>query len=1152
MFKILDGREHFYQWDLNQKIVVNDASIKEVHFCNKTDDCALVVEVKEGLAEVPNILLQDNYRIRVYAYTGEYTKVEGCFKITPRSKPADYVYTETEIKSLDALEKRMDALEGQTIPQEIVDKAINDYFVVNPIETGATEAEAAQIEENKKDIAALEKAAEGYALKSEIPSIEGLASTDYVDNAIEAIHIPTVDLTEYAKAADIPTKVSELTNDKGYLTAIPAEYITETELNDKGYLTSHQDISGKADKATTLGGYGITDAATKDEIKQIQQTVNDLKNNTSVGEDGFSIYGYNGNFGVMNIAVEPDWSDGDEYYYVSDVNIPTDRDLQVGDLLIDTVGNIVSVTSVYDVSEVMVFDFELFTTIGGGSGATIEQIEQIAKNTEDIGKLQTTIDGKKSAYETAQDGGYLGTEEEFAEKLAIDYIDWFGKGISIPKNSDLDTYTTNGKYFVANESTAKTLLNSPTTTNFCMYVFERTGAPSQLLIALNGKMFIRGKSSTSWRDWKGYVTTEEIETLTATIKQELLENIDGTVDYVVAEAEEVLNRVINAQKAKTFNMAVITDLHNNGGVSDAQILHACQGIGYIADRIKLDAFACLGDHTEASGISDWTECVKDIIDCNNHKHKVRNVDYLELMGNHDFKAKHSPMTSKLISSFTKNVVWGNELGGYFHRDYEEYKLRIIGVNTSEAAWIGVTEEQYKWFIDTIDLSEKEDASEWQILILSHVPLDFNTFTVFSYVLNAYVKGTTWTDGTYTCDYTGKNKATIIGNVHGHIHNLLVDRMYLGNPTVSTEQINVWRFTIPEVTELYNNHYEAPWKHETSYSKAANTAKDTSFNILSIDLDNKKIDAICYGAGVDRVINYTVFEEQDEPSTPNYTNLADTTLATDTTLTPTSEGWIENKRVNSSFALVDADGYHISNIVDIGDKETIRIKGFNLTGTYGRIYFIQSGNCYYYIDNANEYMINHTDGDYTEITRTTLKAFLSANGKATDFDSFRVGGALSGTKEDVIITLDEPIQDGATPTYTNLYNTSTMATSDYLNKRINSSGNYVDASGYYSTPFIELPTPTSGEIKVRVKGYISQNVYERLILYKSANNDDIYFGDGSTPTNSASMWAYTYDSTNDIYTFTAEVGTAVITHIRFTFYDTSKVNNVIVTVNEVIQ
>lgn len=46
----------------------------------------------------------------------------------------------------------------------------------------------------------------------------------------------------------IPTKTSQLTNDSNFLTEIPNEYVTETELNAKGYLTEHQDISGKQDK----------------------------------------------------------------------------------------------------------------------------------------------------------------------------------------------------------------------------------------------------------------------------------------------------------------------------------------------------------------------------------------------------------------------------------------------------------------------------------------------------------------------------------------------------------------------------------------------------------------------------------------------------------------------------------------------------------------------------------------------------------------------------------------------------------------------------------------------------------------------------------------------------------------------------------------
>ena len=43
----------------------------------------------------------------------------------------------------------------------------------------------------------------------------------------------------YALTSDIPTKVSELTNDKNYLTSVPSEYVTETELNAKKYLTSY-------------------------------------------------------------------------------------------------------------------------------------------------------------------------------------------------------------------------------------------------------------------------------------------------------------------------------------------------------------------------------------------------------------------------------------------------------------------------------------------------------------------------------------------------------------------------------------------------------------------------------------------------------------------------------------------------------------------------------------------------------------------------------------------------------------------------------------------------------------------------------------------------------------------------------------------------
>ena len=56
------------------------------------------------------------------------------------------------------------------------------------------------------------------------------------------------DLTNKPVIPTVPTDISELNNDVGYITSIPSEYVTETELNAKGYLTEHQDLSGYAKK----------------------------------------------------------------------------------------------------------------------------------------------------------------------------------------------------------------------------------------------------------------------------------------------------------------------------------------------------------------------------------------------------------------------------------------------------------------------------------------------------------------------------------------------------------------------------------------------------------------------------------------------------------------------------------------------------------------------------------------------------------------------------------------------------------------------------------------------------------------------------------------------------------------------------------------
>lgn len=98
---------------------------------------------------------------------------------------------------------------------------------------------------------------------------------DAADKAADADKLGGQAPAYYAKAEDIPTKTSELTNDSGFITsaAVPtkvgalendAGYITNAAIptkvsaftNDAGYLTEHQDITGKLDK--TGDGSAVT------------------------------------------------------------------------------------------------------------------------------------------------------------------------------------------------------------------------------------------------------------------------------------------------------------------------------------------------------------------------------------------------------------------------------------------------------------------------------------------------------------------------------------------------------------------------------------------------------------------------------------------------------------------------------------------------------------------------------------------------------------------------------------------------------------------------------------------------------------------------------------------------------------------------------
>lgn len=140
MFKIEDGRSQFYQWDIDRRLIIGDGSVNEVHFCNRTDECSLVCEVYEEngkrLVNVPNILLQTDWRIKVYAYDSKYTKHCVTYDVVKRTKPADYVYTETETLNYNSLLERIETLEGGSI-----DVDLSGYYTKEEVDNAIAEIE---------------------------------------------------------------------------------------------------------------------------------------------------------------------------------------------------------------------------------------------------------------------------------------------------------------------------------------------------------------------------------------------------------------------------------------------------------------------------------------------------------------------------------------------------------------------------------------------------------------------------------------------------------------------------------------------------------------------------------------------------------------------------------------------------------------------------------------------------------------------------------------------------------------------------------------------------------------------------------------------------------------------------------------------------
>ena len=229
-------------------------------------------------------------------------------------------------------------------------------------------------------------------------------------------------------------------------------------------------------------------------------------------------------------------------------------------------------------------------------------------------------------------------------------------------------------------------------------------------------------------------------------------------------------------------------------------------------------------------------------------------------------------------------------------DFPENKIRMIFLNTSDvyseyafregedAPSIGISSDQLWWFANiALNFSDKADASEWGIILNSHFPLNYSedtsrilslleAYREGSYGSLSYVNSNRYYNISY--DFYGIERAQIICSIHGHSHNFKSELIS------SSATVEPWllRLGVPNISAGRENEcaaaggkFAAKWGDfdengdpiyytkchwDDSLGTFVYDEEDaTSYCMITVDRESRKIYAHYVGTGRDRVFDY---------------------------------------------------------------------------------------------------------------------------------------------------------------------------------------------------------------------------------------------------------------------------------------------------------
>lgn len=384
---------------------------------------------------------------------------------------------------------------------------------------------------------------------------------------------------------------------------------------------------------------------------------------------------------------------------------------------------------------------------------------------------------------------------------------------------------------------------------------------------------IRAKNGTT-----GTMTIDQMpEKISAITTADIISQADIPA-YVKDEALSVATKVKNVQNANTLTFFVISDPHHCASQSDgwaAQTnesnLHAMMGAKILAYALDADFSVCNGDFTFGNTATTADQLKEQVGEIKSwFGDAFRGIPQFFTVGNHD-TGEYNELAgadwcmSAIMGASDATEFGSEDIGKPYYYDLADKKVRVICLNTCEGEMIGasytISDGQLEWFANTLkDVGNKSDASAWNIIVIGHYPLDFGGARYLSDVLYQYIQGGTYTRNSVSVDFSGSNRATVIGNFHGHTHCLKSDNLHYYNNGTTPTAYDAYRLATQAASFYRNNDYTTAvngvvFGEETSYIKTADTGDDTAFCVNVVDPAKQVIYSICYGAGYDRTVSY---------------------------------------------------------------------------------------------------------------------------------------------------------------------------------------------------------------------------------------------------------------------------------------------------------